>query len=394
MQGFRENKIYMKKVIINRISVHIIILITVVTVFCNCSSGSYDFDEHKWRHEVENTKSMLLYAPNRRESRFYNPWALNPPHGFFSFLKWRFSLADNYSNAEEKFMPNIINNPLRRIEALKTSDFIIWIGHNSFLLRVQGEYWLTDPMFSERAMLPKRLTPPALTASQVNQLASNLNIIITHNHYDHLDVNSIKALHKTARIYVPRGLKKYMQSLERENVIEMDWWQHVVPGKGSRLICLPAQHWSLRLGQARNETLWASYVLITPAATFYIGGDSGYFIGYREFGKKFPGIDYAFMPVTAYHPRWFMHYAHMNVDEAITAFQDLGAKYFIPTQWGTFKLGDNPPGYPGLDLKRSIKRLGRDSSRFLIIDIGGIIKVSGSKKEGPYLTSPDSGKIR
>lgn len=118
--------------------------------------------------------------------------------------------------------------------------------------------------------------------------------------------------------------------------------------------------------------LWASYLLVSPDATIYYGGDSGYFVGYREIGKYYPGIDYALMPLTAYHPRWFMHYPHMNATESIQAFQDLGARYFIPTQWGTFKLGDNPPGYPALDLKKKIARQGLEPSRFVIMDIGQI----------------------
>jgi L-ascorbate metabolism protein UlaG (beta-lactamase superfamily) len=134
----------------------------------------------------------------------------------------------------------------------------------------------------------------------------------------------------------------------------MDWWQEMDFGNGTQLVCLPMQHWSRRIGQGFNDTLWASFMLITPEVTIYLGGDSGYFIGYKEIAKRFPGIDYALLPTTAYHPRWFMHYNHMNVDEAIEAFHDLNARFMIPQQWGTFHLGDEPPGYPALELKRKI----------------------------------------
>jgi L-ascorbate metabolism protein UlaG (beta-lactamase superfamily) len=112
--------------------------------------------------------------------------------------------------------------------------------------------------------------------------------------------------------------------------------------------------------------------LITPETVIYYGRDSGYFVGYREIGRQFPNINYDLLPLTAYHPRWFMHYAHMNVPEALAAFIDLGAKYFIPTQWGTFHLGDEPPGYAALDLKNTIQKRNLDSSRFIIMDIGQI----------------------
>lgn len=108
----------------------------------------------------------------------------------------------------------------------------------------------------------------------------------------------------------------------------------------------------------------------------YFGGDSGYFIGYREFGRKYQKIDYALLPITAYHPRWRMHVAHMDVKEAIKAFQDLNATYFVPTQWGTFHLGDNPPGYPGLDLRREIDRQSLESERYLILDLGEFLPIS------------------
>jgi N-acyl-phosphatidylethanolamine-hydrolysing phospholipase D len=118
-------------------------------------------------------------------------------------------------------------------------------------------------------------------------------------------------------------------------------------------------------------------MLVTPTATIYYGADSGYFIGYREIGRRYPGIDYALLPTTAYHPRWFMHYNHMDVREAIDAFQDLGARYMIPTQWGAFPLGNEPVGYAALELKRTIKERGLDPSRFLIADIGQIVPIAG-----------------
>jgi N-acyl-phosphatidylethanolamine-hydrolysing phospholipase D len=106
--------------------------------------------------------------------------------------------------------------------------------------------------------------------------------------------------------------------------------------------------------------------------SIYYGGDSGYFIGYREIGRRFPGIDYALLPVTAYHPRWFMHYAHIDAKEAIDAFGDLGARYFIPTQWGTFPLGDEPVGFAIFDLKKQIAEKKIDPGKVIIMDLGGI----------------------
>jgi L-ascorbate metabolism protein UlaG (beta-lactamase superfamily) len=167
-------------------------------------------------------------------------------------------------------------------------------------------------------------------------------------------------------------LGEYVSSFTAGEVKEMNWWEELKIGNDAHLTCLPAQHWSRRVFQGYNTTLWASYMISTPNTTVYFGGDSGYFKGYREIGRVFKDIDYALLPITAYDPRWFMHYPHMDTREAIRAFEDLGAEFFIPTQWGTFHLGDNPPGLPPLDLQKDIERLQPNSESFLILDLGEI----------------------
>ena len=343
--------------------------------FLACSSCLHNpgsFDEGKWRKEVERQRVEDLYAAHFNDGHYFNPWMPMERGGFWRFLKWRVSSKADYSEEEKNYKPQFIPDLKKRIQAMPEGDFIAWVGHSTFLIRLQEDYWITDPIFSQRALLPKRITPPAITGEELKGTASRLNVVISHNHYDHLDADSIRSLPENTRFFVPPGLKKFVESLHKGAVREIDWWESVDAGGGARLVCLPAQHWSRRIGQGYNETLWASFLLMTPETSIYYGGDSGYFIGYQEFGKKFSNIDYALISTTAYHPRWFMHYAHKSINEAIDAFHDLRAKYFIPTQWGTFPLGDEPPGYPALDLKRTIKERTLDPSRFLILDIGQI----------------------
>lgn len=166
-----------------------------------------------------------------------------------------------------------------------------------------------------------------------------------------------------------------MKKMNKPHTLEMDWWEEKTLSPDIKLVCLPTQHWSMRINQGRNKSLWVAWLLITPSATFYFGGDTGYFKGFKETGKKYLGIDYAFIATTAYHPRWFMHYQHMNIPEAVKGFKELGAKYFIPTQWGTFHLGSEPAGFPGLELKRFIQTRNLDPSLFKIMDIGEILKI-------------------
>lgn len=334
------------------------------------------FDEAKWRHETTSVDPALFYAPHFKGDAFFNPWMPMQEHGLAELIRWKFSSKNIYTEEERTLKANLIPNLKERIEQSPEGDFIAWIGHATFLIRAGGEYWLTDPMFSDRALLPKRLMPPALSLEEIKQLKGKLNIIISHNHYDHLDKASIRELSDDARVFAPLGLGKYIEQIRRKKVNEMDWWKEYELGNGVKLVCLPAQHWSRRISQAVNTTLWASFLLITPNVTIYFAGDSGYFAGYKEIGRTYPEIDYALMPVGAYHPRWFMHYAHMNVEEMLDAFKDLGARYFIPMQWGTFQLGDEPAGYAILDLKRTMRRTGFDSAKAIVMEPGQIVRTA------------------
>jgi len=351
-----------------------------VLLVSSCMHPPAPFDEGKWRKQVESQSVEKLYEPHFGEGRYFHPWLQPEQRGFWRFLRWKLSRKADYTDEERAYKPNFIPGLKRRIQSMPPGDLIAWIGHSTFLIRLNGEYWLTDPIFSDRALLPKRVTPPALTAADLKDLGSRVNVLISHNHYDHLDAESIRSLPAAARIFVPLGLKEYVATLHKGVIRELDWWEGVDAGGGSKLLCLPAQHWSRRIGQPTNSTLWASYLLITPETSIYYGGDSGYFIGYKEFGRRFPNIVYALLATTAYHPRWFMHTSHKSIPEALDAFRDLGAKYFIPTQWGTFHLGDEPPGYPALDLKKQIRERNLDASRFLIMDIGGIERIPMKKE--------------
>lgn len=356
----------------------LVLIVLVMAASCTVL-GPPPFDESRWRAQVESTPPDLLEAPNLRDGLYFNPWADVPHGGFLRLLRWRLTPRGPYTPEEESFKPGFIDGLNGRIESGDDGEFVAWLGHGSFLLRLAGQYWLLDPMLSDRALLPKRYTPPALTREELRGLAGTFNVIVSHNHYDHLDVATLEALPPNTRgVYAPSGLGEYLRGITGRPTFEMGWWQTLDLGNGVRLVCLPAQHWSRRIGQGRNATLWASFLIVTPERTVYFGGDSGYFIGYREIGRRYPGIDLALLPLTAYHPRWFMHYAHMNAPEVLDAFEDLGARTMIPTQWGTFRLGSEPIGYPILDLRREMTARDFDSSRVAVMDIGEIKRLGGA----------------
>jgi len=315
--------------------------------------ASPDFDEIAWRNKVEAAKTNDLHAPHYKDGKFFNPWMPMEEKSLLQLLKWKLSPARHYTDEEKEYLPAVIPGAATRLKTMPDGDFILWVGHATFLIRL------------------------AINQEDLRNLgAGKLNVIISHNHYDHLDRKTLEALPDNTRFFVPLGMKEFLTNLGKEDVVEMDWWQTANAGRKTQIVCLPAQHWSRRIGQPANTVLWASFMIVSPRITIFFGGDSGYFIGYREISRRYPGIDYALMPVTAYHPRWFMHYSHMDIDENIDAFEDLKARYFIPTQWGTFHLGDEPAGFPGLELKRKITAEGLDPSRFLIMDIGQVLPLA------------------
>jgi L-ascorbate metabolism protein UlaG (beta-lactamase superfamily) len=353
----------------------ILVAASLAFLVLSCASVERPFDESAWRSQVQQADPALLRTPYFKDGKYFNPWLPMEERAFGAYVMMRmFARKADYTEEEEQHLPKVLPDAPERLSAAK-GDFILWIGHGTFLMRLGGEYWLTDPVFSNRVLLPERRTPPAITPKDLAGLDGPLNIVISHNHYDHLDKDSIGAMPAGSRFYVPLGLGGLVRKYGAGDVVEMDWWTELETTRGTRLTCLPAQHWSRRITQGRNSSLWASFLITSPGTRVYFAGDSGSFIGFREIGRVFPGIDYALMPVTAYRPRWFMHYAHMDVREALDAFRDLGARFFVPTQWGTFRLGEEPAGYAGLELRREIRSQRLDPARFLVLDIGGLVEV-------------------
>ncbi|WP_136797390.1 MBL fold metallo-hydrolase [Desulfosediminicola ganghwensis] len=352
----------------------IAVVVATLILLSACLLDPRPFDEGAWRQSVAGMQVEDLYSEHQRDGVFFNPW-LGSTRGFGGLIRWQLSTKEEYTDEAEEYLPELIPELLDRIEQLKADkDFLVWIGHGTFLIRIDSIYFLTDPILSDRALLPKRKTRPAMNMEELAGLDLPLQVIISHNHYDHLDVGTIKALPEQSRIHVPLGLRSYVQKYHKGEVVEYDWWDEK-KFNGWRLTSLPAQHWSRRIGQGRDTTLWASFMIEAGGKVIYLGGDSGYFIGFQEFGRLYPKIDYALMPTTAYHPRWFMHYPHMNVEEAVEAFEDLGADYFIPTQWGTFRLGDEPPGLAIQDLQDLIEERKLDEAQYLVPKLGEIVEL-------------------
>jgi L-ascorbate metabolism protein UlaG (beta-lactamase superfamily) len=286
---------------------------------------------------------------------------------FWDFLRWRFSTNSTAHLGDYDPPTPTVANDGAYLRDPQAPDSITWVGHATFILHLQGLAIITDPMFSYRAFLIPRRVPPALGPEAVPKEAV---VLISHNHYDHLDADSVAALGDRALFICPLGLGDLLKEMGAQRVKEVDWWQRVEV-QGAVITALPVQHWSRRLGQSANQSLWCGYMIERGGRRIFYGADSGYFIGFKEIGRRFPGMDAALLGVGAYEPRWFMHYTHMDIAETLRAFVDLGARRLIPTQWGVFDLGDEPVAWPAEDLRRQAQKQPELAGRVEIMPVGG-----------------------
>ena len=231
--------------------------------------------------------------------------------------------------------------------ALLHSPGVTWIGHATFLVRMDEATFVTDPMFSERASPlsfagPPRLVPPGVPMEALPKVDFAL---VSHDHYDHADLPSLRALVAAGtRIVVPLGMADVARAAGAE-ATEMDWWEDIEIA-GVRVHCVPAQHFSGRGLTDRNRRLWAGWVVEGKARRFYHAGDTGYFGGFAEIGARLGPIDLAAIPVGAYLPSAMMRPVHLDPEEAVQAALDLGCARALAMHFGTFDLTDEPLDEP------------------------------------------------
>jgi N-acyl-phosphatidylethanolamine-hydrolysing phospholipase D len=232
-------------------------------------------------------------------------------------------------------------------DAILDNPSVTWIGHATFLMRMDGVTFLTDPMFSERASPvgfagPKRLNPPGVPLDALPPIDF---VVLSHDHYDHTDLPSLAALAKRGtRFVVGLGMGDLIREIGGEP-IELDWWQSTEIGS-VRVHCVPAQHFSGRSLGGGDQRLWAGWVVVGSSRRFYHAGDTGYFDGFRTIGERLGPIDLAAMPIGAYDPAPIMRFVHVNPEEAVRAALDVRARRVIGMHWGTFDLTDEPLDEP------------------------------------------------
>lgn len=258
--------------------------------------------------------------------------------------------------------------PLPELEPDEAS--LTWIGHATYLIRLAGLNILSDPIYSQR--LPNRaprMVPPGVPFDALPTIDA---VIVSHNHYDHLDSATIKRLAKRNPdmvAFVPLGLARFFHRRGVRNVQELDWWQDGDLG-GLRFTCVPVHHWSGRLGFDNNRTLWSGWVLEGAGLRLFFGGDTGYGGRFKEVGVRFDGFDAAMMPIGAYAPRYFMQHVHMDPEEAVKACDDLGARRLASMHWGTFILTQEPLLEPLEGVRKAWNALGRPKDDLWDLAVG------------------------
>jgi len=340
------------------------ILLIMLFSFSKCSSEPPEFSEDDWHEKTHAPDTSLLYANNvAADGTFFNPWLERERRkGRYFPSKGQF---EEPSAARYGEVPNDFS-----YLSDNAFDSITNAGHASIIIKMNGQTIFTDPFFSNAAAIVRK---KVIVKFDFSKVARRPVVLISHNHYDHLDKYSVKQLAKKDAVFiVPLGLKKLISGYGAKEVHELGWWQNITID-GIEYTFVPAQHWSRRLGQKGGSTLWGGYI-IKGVKTIYFSGDTGYFIGFKEFGNRW-NIDYAIMGAGAYEPRWFMHYAHMNVTEFLTAAKEINAKISIPMHFGVITLSNEPLLYPLFEIDNAIKQNPELANSILPLRVGEYTKI-------------------
>ncbi len=298
-------------------------------------------------------------------------------------VKWSYSTFNKEKKKLDMTVPDehVIkkNLVLEKLNSIQNNDYIGWIGHATFLIKLGNTTIITDPVFSKNAgpliFGPKRYTEPALN---LNELPKIDLFLLTHNHYDHQDMGTIRKFpYKDTKVFTALKLGKYFTKHHFKDVQELDWYQEV-KFNDLKITFLPAVHWSKRSLTDTNKTLWGSFLIEYAGKKIFFACDTGYGNIYKKIGKKYGPIDLTMINIGAYdfRPMFEKSIYHTSPEEALQAAQDLKSKKVLGTHWGTFVLSLEPIMEPPKRFKDNAEKFGFKRDDALIFKIGEFKKLS------------------
>ena len=312
---------------------------------------------------------FLLITSGLLFAEYKNTNGVASDKSFGDMLKWiRSDVVPEITKIE-------ISSDWEEINLSEDDNYAIWIGHSTFLIKKNGVTILTDPIFSKRAspfrnIGPKRLIPPAIPLNKIPKIDV---ITVSHNHYDHLDIRSLKKIsknHPDAIFLVPAGDEKLLQRKRIKNVYNFNWWESI-EHKEFVFTFTPVQHWSKRSLFDRNKSLWGGWYIKNKDYSIYHAGDTGYSKDFIDTRLKLGAPKYAFIPIGAYDPEWFMAESHVNPEDAVKIMLDLEAEKAFGMHWATFTLTDEDTIEPKERLKKAVDENG--SIDFKSVSPGDVI---------------------
>ncbi|WP_391372997.1 MBL fold metallo-hydrolase [Lysinibacillus sp. KU-BSD001] len=256
---------------------------------------------------------------------------------FKDLLKWRVERFLKKKDLSFQ-VPHIEKVDTEFIGSNRQVTAVTWIGHATFLIQMKGLNILSDPVWASRLGFEKRLTKPGVPIEHIPDIDI---VLISHNHYDHLDFRTLIKLKGNPLFLVPKGLKITFLRKGLNNTKEFSWWDSMFH-KGLKISFIPSLHWSRRNLNDLNKSLWGGWMIEGDKANIYFVGDSGYHNGFKQIGRQFK-VDCVLMPIGSYEPEWFMESQHLTPEQAVQGYQDLKADLFIPMHYDSFRLADDTP---------------------------------------------------
>ncbi len=259
-----------------------------------------------------------------------------------------------------------------------------FINHSTVLVQIDGLNILTDPVWSERVspisfIGPRRYHPPALAIEELPPIDA---VVISHNHYDHMDLATLKKLEQHSRplFIVGLGNQELLEQEKLTRVVELDWWQELSLTPSVSVVGTPAQHWSTRTQLDRNKTLWLGYLIKSDQHRVFFAGDTGMGPHFEQIRARYGAIDLSLLPIGAYLPRWFMKDNHLSPDDALQAHHLLDSKQSMAIHFGTFNLGDDGQFSGAERLKNLLSQPDNEGAVFMIPSPGGQVMVSAASQ--------------